>query len=134
MSKPEIIRSADSISVIKENQTSVNYYIFDEYEIHVNTIPADSVQEWHYHSVIEETILVTSGQMTFSWKDDAGAVQEQLLRQGDLVRVGTSLHTFSNRSGRDTSFVVFRFVPDGRDKRQQIKTDKTVVESAGSCT
>lgn len=129
MSQLEIMRSADAISVIKENKTSVDYYIFSEYEIHTNTIPPDSVQEWHYHSVIEETILITRGQMTFSWKDEAGAVHEQLLQKGDLVRVGTSLHTFLNRSGQDTDFVVFRFVPDGRDKRQQIKNDKTVVSS-----
>ncbi len=129
MSQPEIMRSADAISVIKENKTSVDYYIFSEYEIHTNTIPPDSVQEWHSHSVIEETILITRGQMTFSWKDEAGAVQEQLLQKGDLVRVGTSLHTFLNRSGQDTDFVVFRFIPDGRDKRQQIKNDKTVVSS-----
>lgn len=125
MSEPEIIRQADAISVIKENKTSVNYYIFNEYEIHTNTIPPDSVQEWHYHSVIEETILVTRGQMTFCWKDGAGSVRERQLQKGDLVRVGTSLHTFLNRSGQDADFVVFRFVPDGQDKRQQIKTDKT---------
>ncbi len=128
MSKPEILRQADAISVIKENKTSVNYYIFSEFEVHTNTIPPGSVQEWHYHSVIEETILVTGGQMTFSWRDEAGAVREQLLCKGDLVRVGTSLHTFSNRSSQDTDFVVFRFVPDGRDKSRQIKHDKTVVE------
>ena len=127
MSKPEIIRQADAISIIKENKTSVSYYIFNEYEIHTNTIPPDSIQEWHYHSVIEETILVTRGQMTFSWKDDDGAVREQILQKGDLVRVGASVHTFSNHSGQDTDFVVFRFVPDGQDKRRQIKTDKTVV-------
>lgn len=35
----EIYDTADSIYVEKENHTKVNYFIFDEYEIHLNTLP-----------------------------------------------------------------------------------------------
>ena len=38
------------------------------------------------------------------------------------------VHTFANETEEDVEFVVFRFVPDGRDKRETIKSDKVVVD------
>lgn len=35
----------DAIQVHKENGTDVSYFIFDEYEIHLNRIASGSVQE-----------------------------------------------------------------------------------------
>ena len=35
---------------------------------------------------------------------------------------------FANETEEDVEFVVFRFVPDGRDKRETIKNDKVVVD------
>lgn len=34
----EIYDTSDSIFVEKDNHTKVNYFLFDEYEIHLNTI------------------------------------------------------------------------------------------------
>ena len=51
----------DVIHVDKTNGTSVNYYIFPEYEVHTNCIAPHSVQEWHYHEKISETLLITKG-------------------------------------------------------------------------
>lgn len=45
-----------------------------------------------------------------------------------MVRVFDSVHTFENDTDEITEFVVFRFVPDGTDKRELIKTDKKVVK------
>ncbi len=59
MSEIEILSAADAISVVKTNKTKVDYFIFDEFEVHHCTIPAHSVQEWHRHNVIEEVIDVT---------------------------------------------------------------------------
>ena len=41
--------------------------------------------------------------------------------------MGNSVHTFANETDEDVEFVVFRFVPEGRDKREMIKSDKAVV-------
>ena len=53
----------DVIHVDKTNGTSVNYYIFPEYEVHTNCIAPHSVQEWHYHEKISETLLITKGKL-----------------------------------------------------------------------
>ena len=127
MSQPEIITIEDSISVVKDNCTRVNYFIFNEYEIHLNTIPSGAVQEWHFHSKLEESILILTGELLLSWQDH-GQIYNQLLKEGTIVRVKGSVHTFSNTSSRDTTFVVFRFIPDGQDKRELIKNDKTIVK------
>ena len=50
--------------------------------------------------------------------------------KNDIVRVHHSVHTFENDTDEITEFVVFRFVPDGTDKREMIKTDKKVVKHA----
>ena len=86
MSQPEIITIEDSISVVKDNCTRVNYFIFNEYEIHLNTIPSGAVQEWHFHSKLEESILILTGELLLSWQDH-GQIYNQLLKEGTIVRV-----------------------------------------------
>lgn len=49
------------------------------------------------------------------------------LCKDEIIRVKNSVHTFANNTNEETKFVVFRFVPDGIDKREIIKKDKTVV-------
>lgn len=44
-----------------------------------------------------------------------------------MIRVGNSTHTFANETDSEVEFVVFRFVPEHVDKKDQIKNDKTVV-------
>lgn len=63
----EIYNINDTFHVIKENKTEVHYYLFDEYEIHLNKIPSHTTQEWHYHNQIEEVILVTKGKLKCLW-------------------------------------------------------------------
>ncbi|MEE1030989.1 MAG: cupin domain-containing protein [Ruminococcus sp.] len=118
----------DTIHVKKDNGTEVNYYIFQEYEIHLNKIAPHSIQEWHYHTKIEETILITKGVLNCRYLVN-GEECHQLLKAGDMVRVKDSIHTFSNDTEEDVEFVVFRFVPTGEDKRELIKNDKCVVEN-----
>lgn len=128
MEKPiEFKTLNDSINVKKPNGTEVNYYIFDEYEIHLNKIPPFSVQEWHYHSEIEETILVTKGTLCCRWIE-GNKEKSRKINPGELVRVKKSVHTFENNTDEAVEFTVFRFVPSGEDKRNIIKNDKTIVE------
>ena len=44
MSRPEIYSRADAIHVEKDNGTSVDYFLFDEYEGHLNAIRPHTVQ------------------------------------------------------------------------------------------
>ena len=107
----------DAITVQKPNGTHVSYHIFEESEIHLNRITPGSVQEWHYHTRIDECLLITKGVLTCRWLED-GAERTRKVREQEIVRVGSSV----------VEFVVFRFVPDGRDKRETIKSDKVVVD------
>ena len=116
----------DVIHVDKTNGTSVNYYIFPEYEVHTNCIAPHSVQEWHYHEKISETLLITKGKLLCRYLE--GTDQHSRYHyEGDLVQVGNSIHTFENDTEEEVQFIVFRFVPDGTDKREVIKRDKKVV-------
>ena len=117
----------DTIAVQKANGTNVNYYIFDEYEIHLNQIKPHSIQEWHYHSQIEETLLVTKGELCCKYLEN-NMEQRRNVKQGELVLVKNSIHTFENNKDESVEFVVFRFVPSGESRRDVIKNDKTVVD------
>ncbi len=127
MESIKFITENDAINVHKNNGTEVSYYIFNEYEIHLNTIPPKSIQEWHYHLRIEETLLITKGQLTCRWLED-GKEKSKKINRNELVKVGNSIHTFENETDEEVDFIVFRFVPEGIDKREIIKNDKIIVE------
>jgi mannose-6-phosphate isomerase-like protein (cupin superfamily) len=114
---------ADSIYTDKGDGTQVNYYLFDEYEIHANVIAAGTVQGWHHHDRIIETLYVTSGSIEARWLED-GQVTTRRLDRGDIITVGSSVHTFANPYAEAAEFLVFRLVPDGTDKRDVIKNDR----------
>lgn len=119
----EITRRTDSSFVDKENGTRVNYYLFPEFEIHSNTIAANTEQEWHHHTKIEEILFITGGTLTSRWLE-ANVIHEATLQPGDMIRVGASVHTFANRTKEEAYFLVFRYVPDGHDKHEIIKNDR----------
>ena len=122
----EIYDTADSIYVEKENHTKVNYFIFDEYEIHLNTLPPHSIQEWHKHNSIEEVIFVISGKLKILWKE-AELIECRIVSENSIVRVKNSIHTLENDFDEDVRFLVYRMVPDGVDKRDIIKNDKELI-------
>lgn len=124
----EVIHEEDSIHVIKETGTEVNYYIFDEAEIHLNRIMPHTVQEWHFHRKIDENLLITKGKLLCKYIDENGVEKTCYATKNDLIRVRDSVHTFENDTDDVTEFVVFRFVPDGTNKRELIKTDKMIVK------
>lgn len=123
MTEIEILSKKDAISVVKENKTQVDYFIFDEYEIHHCTIPPFSSQEWHKHNVIEEVIDVTKGSICVKWKEN-NEIHSQSVKEGCILRVKKLLHTIENCTDKSSDFIVFRMVPTGKDKRQIIKNDK----------
>ena len=128
MSELDIFTELDAISIIKENKTIVDYFIFDEFEVHLNKIPPNSIQEWHMHMKIEEVIVVTSGEMSIKWKENGNINYERLMK-GSVVRVKKSIHTIENNTDNWAEFTVFRMVPTGKIKREIIKNDKIVIEN-----
>lgn len=127
MANFEVVHEEESIHVIKETGTEVNYYIFDEFEIHLNRMMPHTVQEWHFHRKIDESILITKGSLLCKYVDESGVEMSCYARKNEIIRVRNSVHTFENDTNEMAEFVVFRFVPDGTNKRELIKHDKTVV-------
>jgi len=123
-----VIHKKDSIHVSKANGTDVNYYIFDEAEIHVNSIRPHTIQEWHYHEHISENLLMIKGKLLCRYLDPEKSEQDLYVAEGDLIDIGNSAHTFENDTEDVAEFIIFRYVPSGINKREMIKNDKTVVD------
>lgn len=119
----EVQKLQDSIFVKKEEGTEVNYFLYPEFELHKNVLPAGVVQGWHAHSVVEEVIACTKGCFVIETIENQTLVSTGV-EQGDVVRVKNSIHRLTNEESAAAEFLVFRFVPDGYDKREIIKTDK----------
>ena len=126
MENIEFLRENDAITIHKDNGTDVSYYIFNEFEIHMNKISPKSIQEWHYHSKIEESLMIIKGELTCRWLEYDKERSKRITAK-EIVRVGNSTHTFENETDEEVEFIVFRFVPNGIDKREIIKNDKVVV-------
>lgn len=119
----EVQKLQDSIFVKKEEGTEVNYFLYPEFELHRNVLPAGVAQGWHAHSVVEEVIACTKGCLVIETIENQTLVSTSV-EQGDVVRVKNSIHRLINKGQVAAEFLVFRFVPDGFDKREIIKTDK----------
>ena len=119
----EIIK--EGICVNKDDGTQVDYYIFPEYEIHYNVLKPHSIQQWHHHNIIEETIYIISGEIEIHWIYDNLPFSRKLCH-GNVIRVENTPHTFENVSEDKATFVVFRLLLSGIDAREKIKTDKHI--------
>ncbi|HYD34514.1 MAG TPA: cupin domain-containing protein [Vitreimonas sp.] len=122
----KIIPKQAAIHVDKVEGSSVDYYIFPEYELHYNEIKPGTVQQWHHHRQISETLYVMAGEIEAHWVDEAGQKHMRVMSVGDVVEVENTPHTFINSSSEVVKFIVFRFVPTGEDKRELIKNDKVI--------
>jgi len=111
------------IFVVKPEGTRVTYYLFPEYEIHYNELLPNSVQQWHHHTVIEETLFVISGEIEIRWLENDTVVAEKI-QHGDVVRVEDTPHTLANLSDTAATFLVVRLILSGKDNREVIKHDK----------
>ncbi|WP_326513491.1 cupin domain-containing protein [Clostridium intestinale] len=123
----DIFTKLDGISVTKENKTNVDYFIFDEFEIHLNKIPPNTKQEWHKHKTIEEVLVVTKGELIVRWKENE-SIETTTVFKDNIVRVKKSIHTIENHTDEWAEFTVFRMVPSGEDKREIIKRDKVIID------
>ncbi len=119
----QVIAREQGIFVRKPDGTLATYYIFPEYELHYNVIEPGTVQPWHHHTVIEETLIILSGQLEARWMDN-GRMVSHTLRKGDIARVEDTVHTFVNSSKEPVTLLVVRLILTGQDKRELIKNDK----------
>jgi uncharacterized RmlC-like cupin family protein len=122
----KITNKNNSIHVVKPDGTSVDYYLFPESEIHYNIIAPNTIQQWHHHDKISETVLILSGQLKACWIDSNENKQSQIINAGDVVGVEKTPHTFINDSQEMATFVVFRFIPRGTNQQEIIKKDKII--------
>lgn len=120
----EIIEKTDAISVEKDNGTLVDYFLFEEFELHYNTIPTNCVQDWHSHHAIEEIIVVEQGELVVEWIEK-DKIFTKRVKEKEIIRMKSSIHRLSNRSNTAVKCTIFRFVPQHQDYSQKIKTDKT---------
>lgn len=125
----KITNFSQAIHVDKEEGTSVDYFLFPEYEIHYNEVKPGVTQLWHHHPKIWETIFMIEGELEAHWQDASNNKQKTIIKKGDVVEVENSPHTFINSSQKVAKFVVYRFVPTGEDKREIIKNDKVLDEN-----
>lgn len=121
----EIVRREEAISHQKPEGTNIIYYIFPEYEIHYNEILGYSVQQWHHHNIIEETIYIISGEIEFHWIEN-GEKKVQTLYAGDIVRVEKESHTLKNSTNLPATFMTVRLVLIGKNNRTLFIGDKVL--------
>lgn len=123
----DIRQLSEAISVEKDNGTKVNYFLYPEFEIHQNVLPANTIQDWHKHQAIEEIIVPTKGNVTIQVLED-NAVRTYTANCGEVLRVKQSIHRIIGDVKEETEFIVFRFVPTGSDQSDKIKHDKVDCE------
>ncbi|MFA4930307.1 MAG: cupin domain-containing protein [Patescibacteria group bacterium] len=121
----KIIEKESVVHVGKEEGIEVDYYLFDEYEVHYNEQAPHSEQKWHRHARIWETVLVIEGELIIKWKENDQQLEETI-RAGDMIEVENSPHTFINNSNQVTKFIVIKQVLSGKNKRDIFRNDKVV--------
>ena len=123
----DIRQLSEAISVEKDNGTKVSYFLYPEFEIHQNILPANTVQDWHKHQAIEEVIVPTKGNVTIQVLED-NAIKTYTVNCGDVLRVKDSAHRIIGDTKEEVQFTVFRFVSNGNDQSDKIKNDKVDCE------
>lgn len=119
----EIIRKSGAIHKGKPDGTKVDYYLQHEYEIHYNTIPPNTIQDWHSHNIIEEVIFILDGQLEVMWLNKKDKKKETV-HTGDMIRVENSVHTFENNSDNMVTFIVFKLLLNNKDNSMIFREDK----------
>lgn len=121
----KITCKAEVNHVSKPQSVEVDYYLFDDYEVHYNEQLPHTTQDWHHHNIIWETLYIIDGELTAYWRD-GGPEQSQVLHAGDLVETERTPHTFANESDQPVRFLVIKRLPTNENYRETFKTDKVL--------
>lgn len=122
----KIIHRSDALYVEKPEGTQVAYYLFQDYEVHYNDQAPHTVQTWHHHEKIWETLYIIDGELMAYWRDADGNEHSQKCIAGDLIETERTPHTFENQSDDTVRFLVIKRMPSGDDLREILKTDKVL--------
>ena len=121
----KIIYKSQALHVDKPEGSAVDYYLFPEYEVHYNEVKPGTIQLWHHHQQISESLFIIEGELEVWWLENKTKVKK-IVTAGDLVQVENTSHTFINSTDKIVKMIAFRFVPDGIDKSKIIKNDKVL--------
>ncbi|MBP9716831.1 MAG: cupin domain-containing protein [Candidatus Levybacteria bacterium] len=121
----KVIKNDSAISLNKPDGTRIKYFLFDEYEIHSNELKPNSIQQWHHHEKIWETLYVIEGNLSLMWKNNENILEEKL-EPGDVVEMGKESHSIANNSKDIVRFIIVKQMLSGSSKRELFKQDKIV--------
>lgn len=121
----KITPRSKSIFVKRDDNSEINYFIFDEYEVHYGEIAPGVKQPWHNHEIISETLYILEGKIELHFLEQ-GKKKVKVITPGDLVQVENTPHTFINPFDEICKMVAFRFIPNGKFKQDIIKNDKVL--------
>lgn len=121
----KITHRKDVLYVEKPEGVNVAYYLFPEYEVHVDQQMPHTTQTWHKHEHIWETVYIVDGELTAQWKEN-GEIKKEIVRTGDLIESEHTFHTYSNETDKITKYIVIKQLLTGENKSQILKTDKVV--------
>ena len=121
----KITKKQDAVFVSNPEGTNVTYFLFPEYEVHINEQVPHSTQTWHHHEKIWETLYIIEGELIAQWKEN-GEAKKQIVKAGDLIETEHTPHTFSNDSDKVVKFIVIKQILNGEDKKEILKIDKVL--------
>ncbi len=121
----KVISQSESIFVQRDDNSKINYFLFDEYEVHYGEIAPGVKQPWHSHQTINETLFIIEGQIELHFLEK-GEKKSQIVGPGNVIQVENTPHTFINSFDQDCKMVAFRFIPEGKFKQDIIKQDKVL--------
>lgn len=113
----------DGVIRRRPDGTETTYYLFDEYELHANTIPPHATQEWHHHEKVHEVLYLIEGELVMKWREN-DREREEVIYAGCVVEMENSPHTIENRSDSNVSFLIMKVILKGNDNKEVFKEDK----------
>ncbi|PIZ97925.1 MAG: hypothetical protein COX79_00315 [Candidatus Levybacteria bacterium CG_4_10_14_0_2_um_filter_36_16] len=85
----------------------------------------NSVQSWHHHEKIWETLYVIEGVLIMRWKEGE-TLKEDIIKAGDLIETERTPHTLINNTNNLAKFIVIKQILKGENFSELLKTDKIV--------
>jgi uncharacterized cupin superfamily protein len=119
----KIYHKKNVLNISKPEGLNVTYYLFNEYEVHYDEQDPNSVQAWHHHEKIWETIYLIEGELLIKWRENGKEKSEKLIAC-DLIETERTPHTFINESDKIVKFLVFKQILCGENKKGTLKNDK----------
>jgi len=119
----QIIPNKNALHAKKPEGLEVSYFLFPEYEVHLDTQAPNTSQLWHHHEKVEETVVIVDGELLVKWREN-GQTNSEIVRAGDLIRSERTPHNFANVSDQIVKFIVIKQLLSGVDKSETLKNDK----------